>query len=238
MPAVKMQISRREEIKLDIEKRAERGKGAVGRLRREGGMLPGILYGHNEEPIPFKVETLSLERALSKGGQNAVFLLQMSGNGSGKQAVVREIQYHKVTGDILHVDMLRIDPEEHLRVEVPVSTVGIPVGVHVGGGALQHSLQRLEMLCLASELPSRVEIDISELDIGGSIHVSDLLDQDSRITTDPSITIVSVLSPRLTIEEELAEDEEALEEEGEGEEGEEAPEAEEGDQTNGGDENS
>ena len=237
MPAVKMQISRREEIKLDIEGRAERGKGPVGRLRREGGMLPGILYGHNEDPIPFKVETLSLERALSKGGQNAIFLLQMSGNGSGKQAVVREIQYHKVTGDILHVDMLRIDPEEQLRVEVPVSTVGIPVGVHIGGGALQHSLQRLEMLCLASELPSRVEIDISELDIGGSIHVSDLLDQDSRITTDSSITIVSVLSPRLTIEEELAEEEEALEEEGEEGEGE-APEAEEGDQTSGGDENS
>ena len=237
MPAVKMQIFSRDEIKLDIEERTERGKGPVGRLRRDGGMLPGIIYGRHREPVPFKVETLSLERALSKGGQNAVFLLQMSGNGSGDQAVVREIQYHKVTGDILHVDMLRIDPAEQLRVEVPISTVGIPVGVHVGGGAVQHSLQRLEMVCLASELPSRVEIDIAELDIGGSIHVSDLLEQDSRITTDPAITIVSVLSPRLTVDEELAEDEEALEEGEEGEEGE-APEAEEGDQTDGGDENS
>jgi large subunit ribosomal protein L25 len=212
MPAVKMQIYRRDEIELDIEKRTESGKGPVGRLRREAGKLPGIVYGHNQDPVPFKVETLSLERALSKGGQNAVFLLQMSGNGTGGQAVVREIQYHKVTGDILHVDMLRIDPEEHLRVEVPISTLGVPVGVHVGGGAVQHSLQRLEMVCLASELPSRVEIDISEFDIGGIIHVSDLLEQDSRITTDPAITIVSVLSPRLTIDEEQpVEDEEPLE---------------------------
>lgn len=238
MPAVKMQIFSRDEIKLDIEERTERGKGPVGRLRRDGGMLPGIIYGRHREPVPFKVETLSLERALSKGGQNAVFLLRMSGNGSGDQAVVREIQYHKVTGDILHVDMLRIDPAEQLRVEVPISTVGIPVGVHVGGGAVQLSLQRLEMVCLASELPSRVEIDIAELEIGGSIHVSDLLEQDSRITTDPATTIVSVLSPRLTVEEELAEDEEALEEGEEGEEGEEAPEAEEGDQTDGGEDDS
>jgi large subunit ribosomal protein L25 len=136
----------------------------------------------------------------------------MNGNGTSGRAVVREIQYHKVTGDILHVDMLRIDPEEHLRVEVPISTLGVPVGVHVGGGAVQHSLQRLEMVCLASELPSRVELDISELDIGGSIHVRDLLDQDSRIMTDSAITIVSVLSPRLTIDEEQpVEDEEPLE---------------------------
>ena len=212
MPAVKMQIYRRDEIELDIEERIENGKGPVGRLRREAGKLPGIVYGHNQDPVPFKVETLSLERALSKGGQNAVFLLQMSGNGTGGQAVVREIQYHKVTGDILHVDMLRIDPEEHLRVEVPISSLGVPVGVHVGGGAVQHSLQRLEMVCLASELPSRVEIDISELEIGSNIHVSDLLEQDSRITTDPAITIVSVLSPRLTIDEEQpVEDEEPLE---------------------------
>ena len=230
MPAAKMQIFRRDEIKLDIEERTERRKGPVGRLRREAGMLPGIAYGHHQEPVPFKVETLSLERALSKGGQNAVFLLQMSGNGSGDQTVVREIQYHKVTGDILHVDMLRIDPEEDLRVEVPISTLGVPVGVHIGGGALQHSLQRLEMVCLASDLPSRVEIDISELDIGGSIHVSDLLEQDSRITTDPSITIVSVLSPRLTVDEEAVEDEEALEDE--------ASEAGESDQTDEGDDNS
>ena len=208
MHAVKMQIFSRDEIKLDIEERSERGKGPVGRLRRDGGMLPGIVYGRHREPLPFKVETLSLERALSKGGQDAVFLLQMSGNGSGDQAVVREIQYHKVTGDILHVDMLRIDPEEHLRVEVPISTVGIPVGVHVGGGAVQHSLQRLEMVCLASELPSRVEIEIAELDIGSSIHVSDLLEQDNRIMTDPATTIVSVLSPRLTVDEEQVEEEE------------------------------
>jgi large subunit ribosomal protein L25 len=212
MPAVKMQIYRRDEIELDIEKRTESGKGPVGRLRREAGKLPGIVYGHNQEPVSFKVSTLSLERALSKGGQNAVFLLQMNGNGTSGRAVVREIQYHKVTGDILHVDMLRIDPEEHLRVEVPISSLGVPVGVHVGGGAVQHSLQRLEMVCLASELPSRVEIDISELEIGSNIHVSDLLEQDSRITTDPAITIVSVLSPRLTIDEEQpVEDEEPLE---------------------------
>ena len=204
MPAVKMQIYQRDEIKLDIEKRSECRKGPVGRLRRNGDRLPGVVYGNDQDSTPFKVETLLLERALSQGGQNAVFVLQQNGTEVREKAVVREIQYHKVTGDILHVDMLRIDPQEHLRVEVPITAAGIPVGVHVGGGATQHSLQIVEMTCLASELPSRVEIDISDLEIGESIHVSDLIELDDRITTDPSITIVTVLSPRLTVDEEIA----------------------------------
>ena len=241
---VQLQIYKREEIPLDIHERAEHGKGEVGRMRRNGGMLPGVVYGHRQDPTSFKVETRSLERALSQGGQNAVFLLHGGAGREGERAVVREIQYHKVSGDILHVDLLRIDPEERLRIEVPVTTSGSAAGVSIGGGALQHSLQRLEMQCLASELPSRVEIDISDLEIGDSIHVGDLIAQDDRILTDPAITIVSVLSPRLTVDEELelaqAEEAEELEEGEEPVEGEEgapvAEEAEGGDGGGGGDE--
>ena len=198
---VALKIYQRDTIELTIEPRQERGKGPVGRLRREQAMLPGIIYGHKQEPLAFKIVAHDLERALAGGGQNSIFVLNAN-EGTVERAVVREIQYHRVRGDVLHIDFLRVDPDEQLTVAVPMQTTGTPVGVRVGGGAVQHSLTLITMSCIASELPSQVSIDISDLEIGDSIHVSDLLEEEPRIVTDPGVTIVSVLAPRLTIEEE------------------------------------
>jgi large subunit ribosomal protein L25 len=193
----------------------------VRRLRRNAGMLPGVLYGHTQAPVPFKIATRTLERALSKGGQNAIFLVAMEGEAQRiERAVVREIQYHKVRGDVVHVDLLRVDPEERLRVSVPLVTTGVPVGVRTGGGALQHPLSLVEMECVASELPARVEIDITELQLGQSVHVRDLLEQEGRIVTDPDTTVVSVLTPRVvTVAAPTAEGEAGAEGQAEGGEG-------------------
>lgn len=232
---VALKIYQRDTIELTIEPRQERGKGPVGRLRREQAMLPGIVYGHRQEPFAFKIVAHDLERALSGGGQNAIFVLNEN-DGKSERAVVREIQYHKVRGDVMHVDFLRIDPDEQLTVAVPMQTTGTPVGVRVGGGAVQHSLTAITMSCIASELPSQISVEISDLDIGDSIHVSDLLEVEPRIVTDPGVTIVSVLAPRLTIEEEeeaaAAEEAEEGAEEGEPAEGEEG--ADEGEASEGG----
>lgn len=222
---VSLKIYQRSTVELTLEPRQERGKGPVGRLRREQAMLPGVVYGHKQDPHSFKIVARDLERALAGGGQNSIFVLNEQDNGKAERAVVREIQYHKVRGDIMHVDFLRIDPDEELTIAVPLTTAGVPDGVRVGGGAVQHSLNSIQMTCIASELPSQVEIDITHLDIGDSIHVSDLLGEESRIVTDPEVTIVSVLAPRLTIDEELEAEAEAageldeLEEGVEGEEG-------------------
>ena len=235
---VALKIYKRDTIELTIEPRQERGKGPVGRLRREQAMLPGVVYGHRLEPLAFKIVAHDLERALAGGGQNAIFVLN-GNDGKAERAVVREIQYHKVRGDVMHVDFLRIDPDEQLTVAVPMQTTGLPVGVRVGGGAVQHSLTSITMSCIASELPSQISVDISDLEIGDSIHVSDLLEVEPRIVTDPGVTIVSVLAPRLTIEEEeeaaaaaAAEEAEEGVEEGEAAEGEEG--AEEGEAAEGG----
>lgn len=197
--SVQLQIFKREEIALQVQSREEKGKGAVGRLRRLTGMLPGVLYGHTQAPFCFKAEARVLERALGQGGQNAVFLVGVDKSAVPDRAVVREIQYHKVRGDIMHVDLLRVDPEERLRISVPIVAKGVPAGVRTGGGALQQTLTLAEMECVASELPSRLEIDITDLEVGQSIHVRDLLDQEGRIITDPGVTIVSVLAPRLVV---------------------------------------
>lgn len=199
--AVSLKIYQRETKELSMAKRDERGKGPVGRLRREAAMVPGVVYGHHQEPFAFKIAQRELERALAAGGQNAIFILH--GGTGDERAVVREIQYHKVRGSIEHVDFLRINPNEEYTASVPLTTRGIPVGVRIGGGAVQHSLNAIDMTCVASAMPSQIEIDITDLQIGDSIHVRDLLEQESRIVSDPDVTIVSVLTPRLTIDEEL-----------------------------------
>lgn len=216
--AVAVKIYQRETKELSLEPRPERGKGPVGRVRREQEMLPGVVYGHKQDPHPFKIEARTLERALAAGGRNAIFVLSETGEAKSERAVVREIQYHKVRGDIMHIDFLRIDADEEYTASVPLVTVGVPEGVRVGGGALQHSLNSVDMHCVASQMPSQVEIDISSLEIGDSIHVSDLLESEERIVTDAEVTIVSVLAPRLTVEEEEEAEAAAAGEVAEGEE--------------------
>lgn len=232
--AVMVKVYERETKELSLQARSERGKGPVGRLRREEEMLPGIVYGHKQDPRPFKIAARSLERAMAAGGRNAIFVLNDE-DGSSQRAVVREVQYHKVRGNIEHIDFLRIDADEEYTASVPLTTTGVPAGVRISGGALQHSLNAVDMHCVASEMPSQVEIDINDLEIGDSVHVSDLLESESRIVTDGDVTIVSVLAPRLTIDEELEAEAEA-DADAEGEEGADGDaEAGEGDGDDGGD---
>ncbi len=225
MPQVPLQIQVREQVALKVQSRQEQGKGPVGQMRRLQGQLPGVIYGHNQPAESFKTDAHGLERILSKGGQNAIILVEHGGpdpDKASEQALIRDIQYHKVRGDVLHLDLLRIDPSETLRANVPLLTEGVPEGVRNEGGALQQTLTSIEMECVVSEMPAAMVIDISSLVIGDSLHVSDLLEQERRITTDPSRTIVNILAPRLVAAEEEAEEAEVPEgeeEAGEGGEG-------------------
>jgi large subunit ribosomal protein L25 len=126
----------------------------------------------------------------------------------------------------MHLDLLRIDPSETLRANVPIVTVGVPEGVRTEGGSLQQTLTSLEMECVVSEMPSSIEIDITSLVIGDSLHVSDLMEQEPRITSDPVRTIINVLMPRLVAEEDADVEGDGIEGAAEGEEG--AAEGEEG----------
>lgn len=221
MPQVPLQIQAREQVALKVQSRREQGKGPVGRMRRLRGQLPGVIYGHNQPSESFKTDAHVLERILSKGGQNAIILVEHEdSNKPPGLALIRDIQYHKVRGDVLHLDLLRINPDETLRANVPLLTSGVPEGVRNEGGALQQTLTSIEMECVVSEMPSAMVIDISELVIGDSLHVSDLVEQEPRITTDPARTIANILAPRLIAAEEEAEEAEAPEGEGEEAEGE------------------
>lgn len=228
MPEVALRLHPREQISVRVTSRPERGKGEISRLRREQGCVPGVLYGHHQEPFPFKTEARALERIFSRVGQSVLFTVEFDGEGlASEQAIVREVQLHKVRGHVLHLDLLRIDPREERVVSVPLHTIGVPEGVRIGGGALQHTLAALDLRCIVSEMPANVEIDVTPLNIGESVHVSDLLGQEPRIVTDPSVAVLSVLAPRLAIEDELKAAEEVEEGAAEGEEPAEGAETEE-----------
>lgn len=214
MPSVPLKLHDREHVSLNIATRPEKGKGPVGQLKRDQGQIPGVLYGHNQDPFHFKTDARKFEQILSKGGQNSTINVQYEDGQKSEEALIREVQYHKVRGEALHIDLLRIDPNETLKADVPLLAVGVPDGVRNGGGALQQTLTSIEVEAVVSAMPSAVEIDISSLVIGDSLHVSDLLDQENRITTDPARTIVNILAPRLAAAEE-EEDESAESEESE-----------------------
>ena len=216
MPAVPLKLHERAQVPLKIAPRQEQGKGPVGQLRRSEGQIPGVLYGHKQAPCAFKTNAHEFEQILSKGGQNSTITVEHEDGKESEGALIREIQYHKVRGHAMHLDLLRIDPSETLKAEVPLVTVGVPEGVRNGGGALQQTLTSIEVESVVSEMPAAIEIDITSLIIGDSLHVSDLLDQEPRITTDPVRTIVNILSPRLSTSDE------GEGEEGAGEEGEES----------------
>ncbi len=216
MPQVPLKIHARELVSLKVAPREEQGKGPVGQMRRLHGQLPGVIYGHKQDAECFKTDAHSLERILSKGGQNAIILIEHEESSKeSEQALIREIQYHKVSGDAMHLDLLRIDPTETLRANVPIITVGVPEGVRTEAGSLQQTLTALEMECVVSEMPSAVEIDITSLQIGDSLHVSDLIEQEPRITSEGVRTIANVLVPRLIADDEAGNEEEELEEEAE-----------------------
>jgi large subunit ribosomal protein L25 len=139
--------------------------------------------------------------------------------------MIREFQTHPVSGNFIHIDFYEIDMKRQIKVMVPVVITGQSVGVEVGG-MLNIVRREVELLCLPGDIPEAIDIDITALDIGDSIHIEDIpLGENVEISTDVNFTVVTVLSPK--VEEEVVEEEEAELEDGEAEEGEEAGEADE-----------
>ncbi|RKY58816.1 MAG: 50S ribosomal protein L25 [Candidatus Latescibacterota bacterium] len=186
---------------LSVEKRGT-GKGQAKRLRR-AGKIPGILYGGGEEPLPIALDRKSFEAALHRGGTSSVYKVMVDGKEC--LTVVKELQYHPVTDELLHVDLQRVLLTETVTVEVPLVAVGTPVGVKEGG-VLDHIVHSVEVECLPTEIPERIEIDVSGLGIGDVIHGEDLKKMDPRVVIDPQQPVLTVVPPTKPLEEEEVEE--------------------------------
>ena len=209
-----------EKIELQATVRKSVGNGPARVLRR-AGQIPAVLYGRKIEPVLLSVNTKDLEQILKKGsfGQFILNLVIQNGKKMTKPAIIKELQTHPVSGSLIHIDFYEVDMKRQIKVMVPVVTTGKSVGIEEGG-LLNIVRRELEVFCLPGDIPEAIEIDISELGIGDSIHIEDVpLGENVEVSADVNFTVVTVLSPKVE-EEVVEEEEEELEGEEEGAEGE------------------
>jgi large subunit ribosomal protein L25 len=189
-------------ITLTAQRRAGLGKGGA-RKARAAGDIPGILYGHGETPIPVSIGAREFQLAMlrHKGGNPLVSLKVDDGEYT---ALVRDAQYDPLTRKIIHLDFQHISLTETIEIEVNVRLIGLALGVKDGGGILEHITRSVEVRCLPTAIPSSIDLDVSALQIGDSLHVRDLKVVDIEILSDPDATIATVVPPTV-VEEKPAE---------------------------------
>lgn len=208
-------------IKLTARMREEASKKNVHKLRH-AGEIPGVLYGHKKDPVHLAIPEHEFWSILhSATSEHLIIKLEVDGvDMEDHITLVRDVQHHPVSGDILHVDFQRISTSENIKVGIPVVLTGVAKGVKEFGGILDQGVREVMVATTASSVPEQLELDVSELMINDTIHVSDLvaLYPDIDFLNEGHINLAHVSPPKkLEVVEEL---EEGAEEGAEGEEGE------------------
>lgn len=178
---------------MNIELRTKTGTGVSRRLRN-ADMVPGVVYGKGVDPMPVSIKSRDLQEAISgAGGQNNLITLIGGGSLDQNIAIVVDIQRDPIKRTFKHVDLHRINPNEKLRITVPVVLTGTAIGVKEGG-LLDLAHHELHIECLPGNIPDSITIDVSDLKIAHSIHVSDIpLPEGIVVLDQPKIPVVSVL---------------------------------------------
>ncbi len=209
--------------------RAEPGRplgSRPSRRLRAGGLVPAVLYGRGLEPLAVSVEHAALRAALStEAGLNAVINLDV--DGAQHLTVARELQRDALRGDVKHLDFVKVSLTETILAEVIVHFTGEPIGVSEDGGVGETVRNTITVSALPTDIPSGIEVDVSELHLGDSVKLSDVPEiADVIFVDDPDGTLYTVIAPRAVVEE-VVEEELVEGEEVEGE----VPEAEDGAET-------
>ena len=181
-------------VSLAASPREKTGKGAA-RQARFAKQVPAVIYGHGRPAQPLMVDALSLEQALA-GVEPESTLIELTVDGKKTRALIREIQRHPIRPDIIHVDFYEIHSGENVTLKVPVHLVGSPDGVRNGGGVLDQVTREVEIEVLPEHIPDRVELDVTALKIGDSVHVRDLTIANAVILTGADLTIATIVPPR------------------------------------------
>ena len=183
-----------EKISIQAEKREGRGKGAARSLRR-AGKVPATLYRAGQaQSIQLSRKELS-KLINSVAGEQVMVDLQF-GDGDKKLALLKDFQVDPIRSELLHTDFFEVSLTETVKITVHVATHGEPIGVKRDGGMLQHPTREILIECLPDKIPGKIDLDISKLEIGQSVHVSDLkLEEGIKILTDPHEVIVNIVAP-------------------------------------------
>jgi len=207
-----------ERTKLVVEQRERLGSAESRRLRKEG-LVPGVLYG-NGEPVAICIAERELRRALTgSAGLHAILDVEIDGKGNTHASILKEYQVDPVRGGVTHVDLQEVRLDQAIHASVAVHLIGGEDAPGVReGGVLSQPLREVTVEALPLEVPERIELDVSGMEIGGTLRISDLIaPEGSSLLDDPETVVATVTAPTRVIEPEPTEEE--LAETAEGEEG-------------------
>jgi large subunit ribosomal protein L25 len=175
--------------------RKDKGKSFTRKIRATG-KVPAVVYGRGEDTRMVTVDAHELDQLFSRvHWENTIIRLEIEGERADVRALVREVQSHPVRRNVLHVDFQQIHAGERVHVAVPVRLVGTAAGVRAGG-MVMHTMTDLEVWCMPDQIPEVIEVDISQLQIGDSVHLSDLtLPEGVETAVDDDMTVCSVAPP-------------------------------------------
>ena len=189
-----------EVITLEAQPRSS-GKSAARAARREGN-VPCVLYGSHVEPVAFKVEEMSLKPLIYT---NETHLVEIQVDGDSWECIVKDIAFHPVSDRPMHVDFQVLQKGEKVTLSIPVRYIGTPKG-QTEGGQTSFVINELLISCLPKDIPSHIDVEVSDLAIGDTLHVGDLDLGDVEIHASPQQTLVTVVPPRMAaVDEEEAE---------------------------------
>jgi large subunit ribosomal protein L25 len=176
-------------------------KNAARRVRVLG-KIPAVVYGAKEPALAIELDPKQMLRILhSESGHNSIFDLEVAGSSAKTKVMIVDWQYEPIKDRLIHIDLKRIAMDKAMKVEVPIVLEGIPIGVKIGGGILDQVLREVEIECLPADIPSHIDVDVSNLEFGDVLRVSDLPHGGKfKFLTDETATIAHVVSIKAEVE--------------------------------------
>ncbi len=191
------------QVKLSARPRAESGRNAVKQVRARGG-VPAVIYGGKSNPSNLEISRKELDKVLAHAvGENILVELEITEGGktTNRLSLIQEIQHHPVRRDVTHVDFHEVSMTEEIEADVVLEPVGEPVGVKTFGGLLQQNMRALSISCLPQNLPEIISVDVSNLNLGESLHIRDIkLPAGVTATGDEDLTVFLVSEPTVAEE--------------------------------------
>jgi len=189
-----------DQVTLEASVRAETGTG-IGRSLRREGRIPAVVYGEGQAPTALVTTERALTQALrTASGENVLITLKVTDPTGAvlpdRTVLIKEIQHHPVTSRILHVDFHQISLTRRIQVTVPLQFTGEAIGVKQAGGRLDHLLWEVRVECLPTQIPERLAVDVSALNIGDGLLIKDLVVPSGvKIVHEPHVAVVACLPP-------------------------------------------
>ena len=185
--------------KLDIETRKSVGKKSTKAIRRDG-KIPSTLYFKGDEPESIAIDKIKLYKALKS--DQRVYEVEL--DGESQYVMVKAVQYHPVTDEIIHLDFMRVRRSEKMTISVPLVLIGKPIGV-VEGGILSQALNQIEISCFPTNVPDQIEVNVDKMELNSSISIADVSidDEEVEILSSSEINVATITAPSAEKEEEV-----------------------------------